>query len=336
MARRRQQLMIEIRNSELYHYYYERLINIALSQFIWNNLPYTCDRLYFEQMLLYRGSAAIYEPEGMSNDFWLSTGFLPIPLNQQRVYAKDATEYATIDEQIYYHNDWQPNGYSKYFESNTNFNVYGYPVNIVGIGYNGEQSATKRWRMLYDNMTRQALIGKIDLYARLLYEIHSTLRNNIRQQNTPYIIQSDRNKTFSIKQMFRSIFDFTPVLEMGSAFDKEEVDVLDLRVDYKADKLVQTLNDVWREALSMLGITTQQDKKERLLDNEIQVDQQADIISLNSRLLNRKEFCEKFNSEFGTNLSVEISSDVYNREREEALNGGLHINDSGDSDEGET
>ena len=57
MRRADKQLIIE--NSEIYRYYRERLINLALSQFEWHGLPETCDRLFFEKSLLYNGKACM-------------------------------------------------------------------------------------------------------------------------------------------------------------------------------------------------------------------------------------------------------------------------------------
>ena len=53
MRKSDRQLVIE--NSEIYQYYFERLVNLALAQFEWHNLPRTCDRLYFEKSLLFSG-----------------------------------------------------------------------------------------------------------------------------------------------------------------------------------------------------------------------------------------------------------------------------------------
>ena len=73
--------------------------------------------------------------------------------------------------------------------------------------------------------------------------------------------------------------------------------------------MLQALKTVWAEALSMLGITAETTKKERLISNEIMINRQEDLISLNSRLLNRVEFCNKMNKKYGLDLSVNLSSE---------------------------
>lgn len=58
----------------------------------------------------------------------------------------------------------------------------------------------------------------------------------------------------------------------------------------------------------MLGITAETTKKERLLNNEITMDRQEDIITLNARLMNRVDFANKMNKKYDFDLSVNLSS----------------------------
>lgn len=265
---RRQDKQLVIENSEIYAYYRERLINLALSQFEWHGLPDTCDRLFFEKSLLFNGKACMLKPTG--TDFWLSVNY---------IYKG-------------------------------NLDVYGYPTAIRGVGYgNHSLIETDEWEILFDNMTWASLMPKIDLYARLLWEVHNTYRSNLHQQVTPYIIATSKNELLSVKNFFNRLFGFQPVIEVKNSFDPDAIKTIDTRVDFKGTELLENLKVVWAEALSMLGITAETTKKERLLNNEITIDRQEDMISLNSRLLNRVDFCNKMNKKHGFNLSVNLSSE---------------------------
>lgn len=267
---RREDKMLVIENSEIYRYYRERLINIALSQFEWHGLPDTCDRLYFEKSLLYNGKACMCKPTG--TDFWLSLDY---------IYK------GRLD-------------------------VYGYPTDIRGVGFGSHNLIeTDEWEILFDNMTFASLMPKIDLYARLLWEIHNTYRSNLQQQITPYVVATTRNKMLSFTNFFNRVKGFQPVIEVAANSNLEdEIKTLDLKVDFIGKDLLENLKIVWAEALSMLGITAETTKKERLLNNEITLDRQEDLISLNSRLLNRVEFCNKMNAKHGLDLSVNLSSET--------------------------
>ena len=258
-----------IANQEIYNYYRERLINVALSQFEWNGLPDTCDRLYFEKRLLFDGKAAMLQPIG--SDEWLSLGYV----------------------------------------NNGSLNVYGYPTSILGVGFNASNIETDTWEFLYDNMTKQSLLPKIDLYARLLWEVHCTFRSNLKHQNVPYIVKGTKNQELSFRNLFNRIFGFQPYILMKRKEDIDSIDVLQLGVEYRGNEILDSLKVVWAEALSMLGITAETTKKERLIEGEITMDRQEDLISLNSRMLNRVEFCNKMNKKHGMDLSVNLSSEDY-------------------------
>lgn len=256
-----------IANQEIYNYYRERLINLALSQFEWHGLPDTCDRLYFEKRLLFDGKAAMLQPIG--SDEWLSLGYV----------------------------------------TNGTLNVYGYPTKILGVGFNATNIECDNWEFLYDNMTKQSLLPKIDLYARLLWEVHNSFRSNLKHTNTPYIVTGSKNQELSFKNFFNRVFGFQPYILMKRKEDVEAINVLQTGVDYYGNELLDSLKVVWAEALSMLGITAETTKKERLIEGEITINRQEDLISLNSRLLNRVDFCNKMNKKYGMDLSVNLSSE---------------------------
>ena len=266
---RREDKTLMVQNSEIYLYYKERLINLALAQFEWHGLPETCDRLWFERSLLFNGKGAMYQPTGL--DVWLSTDYLQVG----------------------------------------DFDVYGYPTKIVGIGYNAKNIETDNWKILYDNMTRTTLIPKIDLYARLLWEVHNTFRSNLQQQITPYLVATTRNQALTFKNLFNRIFGFQPVIEIKNTENIDEIiKTFNLGVEFKGLEMLDCLKRLWAEALAMLGITAETTKKERLIEGEITLNRQEDNIGLNARLLNRLDFCNKMNKEYGMELSVNLSSEI--------------------------
>jgi hypothetical protein len=196
--------------------------------------------------------------------------------------------------------------------------VYGYPTDIRGVGFGSHNLIeTDEWEILFDNMTFASLMPMIDLYAKLLWEIHNTYRSNLQQQITPYIVATNRNKELSFKNFFNRLKGYQPVITVSDASNlEEEIKTIDLNVDFKGTDILNNLKVIWAEALSMLGITAETTKKERLLNDEITLDRQEDMISLNSRLLNRVEFCNKMNAKHGLDLSVNLSSETMNMAQE--------------------
>ena len=258
---------IVIDNMEIYLFYRNRLENLALSQFEWHGLPETCDPWYFEKQLLYKGRACFCKPEGTDDIY--SLGYV----------QKDG------------------------------FTGYGYPAGIKAIDFNARQYETNDYELIYDNMKKETIINMIDLYARKLYEVDQTIRMNLRQQNTPYIIPATKNTALSIKNIMMRVFGFSPVLTVkgNESTIISNIKPLDLRVDFKGNELTDLKESIWAEALHILGIAPSKTKKERMITGEITMDRQEDIVSIQSRLLQRVRFCDKINKRWGLDVSVNLT-----------------------------
>lgn len=256
---------------EVYTYYFERLVDLALSQFQWEGLPETIDRRYMERTLLFNGSAAWYYPEspdGSRMDFPLCTS-------------------------------WVQRG--------GRFTAYGYPMNIMGVEFNGRQVPVSEFYLIYDNMSRAPLVPKMRTYASLLAQAHLTARSNMMRQNTPYIVSTSKQEKLSVANIFKRIFTFDPVIEVKNTMDlAERIQKIDLDVPFKANEIMEYRKALWNDAVSMLGITTETTKKERMISSEMSMNRQEDNVTLRSRLMNREELCDRLNDRYGYNISVSM------------------------------
>ena len=245
-------------------FYVNRLATLTLSQFEWHGLPDTCDARYFERQLLYKGTATFFKPKDIEDIY--SLGYV------------------------------QKNG----------FTGYGYPAGINPIDFNGHKYETDDFEIIYDNVSRGTIMPFIYLYAKKLYEVDQTIRANLMQQNTPYIIPSTPKNSVSIKQFFKNFFAFSPVLTVKKMEYNPlaELKTVDLRVDFKGNDLYELKENIWSEALHILGIAPTKTKKERLITGEIVMDRQEDIVSIQSRLLQRIRFCDKINDRWGLDVTV--------------------------------
>lgn len=262
---------LRIENMSIFNYYRDRLLAAALAQFEWENLPDTCDSLYFERSLIFNGQAAIYSVEG-SPDTWLSTGFV----------------------------------------FNSGFNVYGYPTQIKGVGYNQANIPVDQFVVCYDNVMKETLLPHINFWAKQLYETHNTFRSNLRHQNKPYIVKADKNTLLTVRNFFNNMFGYDPVIEVRpGSFDANNIESVDLKVDFKGKELLDCLQTQWKDALSFLGITEGTAKKERMIEDEVMLNRMGDMVSLETRMKTRRDFCERFNRATGMNISVRLSAEEF-------------------------
>ncbi len=262
---RRQDKEMYIDNIAIYSFYFDRLVTYALSQFEYHGLPETCDPWYFEKQLLFKGSACFFKPENIN--YIYSLGYV----------------------------------------QKGSFTGYGYPAGINPIDFNGRKYETSDYEIIYDNVKRGTILPAIQLYAKKLYEVDQTIRVNLMHQNQPYIIPAPSNKSVaSIKEFFKNLFAFSPVLALRKTDYNPlvEMKALDLRVDFKGNDLYELKKNIWEEALRIIGISPAKTKKERLITGEIIMDRQEDIISIQSRLLQRIRFCDKINKRWGLNVTV--------------------------------
>lgn len=258
----------------IYRMYRERLINLALSQFTWTGLPDTCNELYLERTLLFCGKACIARPKGL--DFWVSLDFV---------------------------------------NNGDGVDIYGFPKGIKAVSNNGACSPmdVDDYVLIYDNRTFSTLMPLIDAYAKQLWEVHQTYRSNLQQQITPYIVATNNNRRNGFKNFFNRFKGFEPVLYVENHVDlNEAIQTHDLRVDFKGTELSENIKFWWAEALSVLGITAETTKKERLISDEIQLNRMEDMISVNSRARNRVMSCNELNKKYGFDISVNLASQDLN------------------------
>ena len=259
-----------IDNSLLYHYYYERLINLALSEFIWTGDLFegknrTGDRLFFERKLLGTGKATICRVK--DSDIWLTCG-----------YVNKGT-----------------------------FNFYGYPTQIAAVGFNKGYIEVDDFEIIYDNQTMQALLPKIDLYAKLLAEHHATFRANLRQQNTPFLCVANQFNKEGFSNLFDDVFTHEPVIYVKKKEDvSDSINVFKFDVPFIGKDILETMRITWNEAVTMLGICPAGiNKTERMTTSEVAFSEEEYLNVKNSRYMNRKELCERM-KDYGINIDVHM------------------------------
>lgn len=195
------------------------------------------------------------------------------------------------------------------FAQQGEFTGYGRPAAIVGIDYMGRQYETDDFEILYDNNLRISLMPYIDLYARILWEIHQTFRSNLAQQITPRIAITTKDAKLSYENLFNDIYAFRKAIVVSKGMDiKNTVTSLESGGPFIGLQLLQALDFQWRNVMNMLGITTGTTKKERENSKEVVMNLVADAISMQSRLGMRVDFVNRANRRWGLDMTVNMAS----------------------------
>lgn len=251
-------------NAWTYDYYLERLINLAVSRFEWQNMPETCDARFLEITLLYTGSGILlYEPL-----LGASYSLRVLPGGPFDLYGYP------INRVAYGYNGAQ---------------VRCYPDDSV---------------IVYNNMLRKGEMGALRMFAHRLWEYDRVTDVNVASNKTPTLILCNENERHSMENLYMQYEGNERVIFGTSGLDTKAIQVLQTGAPFIADKLNELKNSVWNEALTYLGIYNVTQKNERVNEVEVRRQQGGTIASRNSGLFMRQNASDRFNQIAGTNIQV--------------------------------
>lgn len=257
-------------NNTTYIDYFERMREIWLNLFKWENLPAEINRRFLELTLFERGAISFFHDEIF--------GFTTLPFTQ--IGSPD---------------------------------IYGEPIRIranSNTGYIRELNTAERV-IIYNNYSRTIPVNTIKLFAYRLYEIQRSIDVNISNQKTPKIVGTPESQRLTFENFFKNIQGNVPVVFVDDTIDTECIKSFDLTVPFTTDKMDIHKNMVWNEFLTWCGIeNSNQDKKERLVADEVGSNYGNVEISRNTCLQARQNACEEINKRFNLNVSVRFNSDL--------------------------
>ena len=83
-----------------------------------------------------------------------------------------------------------------------------------------------------------------------------------------------------------------------------------------AQDVMDYKREIWNEFLTFMGISNLSEKRERMVTNEIDSNNELVNLNLQALLIPRKEACKQFNEKYGLMgekaIDVKVRSDLYN------------------------
>ena len=158
--------------------------------------------------------------------------------------------------------------------------------------------------LILNNDLRTGLYPIIMNYASRLSEIETSINTNIFQQKFPFIVECSKDNEMSVRQMLKNIHENEPYILVKKKLDLMDIKIDNLSVPYIADRLLEDKKKIENELLTLFGLNNVVDKKERLIVDEANANN--DYINRNVDLLykNRKIACDEINKKFGLNINV--------------------------------
>ena len=245
---------------------YNKYKMLSLNMFRWEGLPQTIESRHIENSLFNYGLCLIVNDDDL--------GFISVPCN-----------------------------YGAYM------NVNNVPTEVITCGFN----YIKTFDYIRKDKNKCQLILNNDLaigneqyifdYAQRMFEVENCIRVNINQQKFPWFVNTTPNNKKTMEVMFEKVLNGEPYI-LGSKDQIGNVEVLTLNTPYIADKLNEYKYELEREVLSFHGLNNNFEKKERLLVDE--VNSNNDFIDRNVELMYRQRqlACVSLNKKFGWNVKV--------------------------------
>ncbi len=192
-------------------------------------------------------------------------------------------------------------------------NVYMLPVKVMcwSIGYN-KQYAFDDVVYIMNNELQKPTREFMELFAYRLYETERTIDINLQAQKTPILIEGDTKTILTLKNIYMEYSGNTPFIFGNKQFDiSNKLNVLKTDAPYIIDKLDVHKHQIFNDALTVLGIdNANTDKKERLITNEVESNEELIKYYLNCYYKTRKKACNDINKNFGLNISIELNKDI--------------------------
>ena len=269
-------------NSQSYMFYVDRLTELAISMFRWENLPETVDERFLELALFQKGSAVFFKDEVMGY-LCLTTLFnggfdvYNVP-RSRRAYAV--------------------NGYQKQLNEDDSVIIFNNRLRTNSISV-VKYYARQLWdmdRIMEVNVRAQ----KTPVFLQGTEAQRLTLLNLYKEYdgNQPMICG---DIDLDIGKVIRSVRTDAP---------------------FVADKIQQLKTQKWNEALTYLGISNlSYQKKERMVSDEVIRNLGGTIANRYSRLQARRDAAEKINEMFGLEIEVNFREDFREQDDEFILQG---------------
>ena len=248
---------------------------LALNRYRWENLPNGIESRYIEEMLYDNGECAMFDHPDLGLCVLRSS-------------------------------------------SRENLNIYGEPTKLTLTGFNEHRTIMMDdcVRIMNNDLALPTL-PNIVYYARRMAEIDDIIMQNLRQQRVPYLFATDENNSFSMKALYDRIYQGEPAIFIDKEMLKgepENIMVIPTVAPYLVDKLQIQKQEMERELLTFLGINNTLEKKERLIVDETNSNNQFIKMASDIGFKQRQLACQQMNEMFGLNVRVIETQDEFESE----------------------
>lgn len=257
----------QMSNNITFSYYYYKLSLICKALFVWNDLPNNMESRWIEKYLFNDGAGLFFKDPNL--------GYMIAGLAQQG-----------------------------------SINNYGDPTTVLPVAqnyvYQGEQLINgENCYVIRNNDMMLPEFAVVRYYAWKLTNLDRAIDVNIEACKTPTIVRCTDKQRLSLKQAINQRKDNEPVMYVDESLDVNAITTLDLKPPVVFKDLQVQKHMILNEFFTDIGINNaNMDKRERMVANEVEANNEQVKASEDVLLRSREEACKQINRIFGVNVSV--------------------------------
>lgn len=257
-----------INREAVYYYWLNRLTEITLNIFKWDNLP---------------------------KEININAMMKTIMLNGYAVFFKD------IQLEQYYCLDGALTGVDVY-----GYPSVARPISKNNAIRFGDYTIGQDCVVIYANKTRTSAQPLINEYAMRLTEIDIAIILNTKAMKHPVLFKTTEQKRESFETLMRQYEDDWYMLACDKQMDLEtSLDTINLGVSaLEILNLIKEKESTLNEFYNLFGVTSTVEKRERVVSGEINVQLQQTAVNTNIWLGSQQEACKQINEMFGLNVAI--------------------------------
>ena len=185
-------------------------------------------------------------------------------------------------------------------------NVYGDPLFYRAHGFNYQRRvSTDDCVIIRNNLLALPTEPFVMHYVNKITEAERTMDVNIKACKTPIVFVCDDRDVLTFKRIFQQVDGNVPAIFADRGLNLDSITAFQTGVKFMGNELMDYKRAVESDLLTFIGQNnTPVDKKERLITDEAEANDQLIASFADLQLRAREKACEEINTMFGLSVTV--------------------------------
>lgn len=196
-------------------------------------------------------------------------------------------------------------GVTQYYDEFTTFNW-----SAPAVANTNTRAIGKDCVIINNNQLRNPIMPMVLRYASLLAHADISLKCaliNTRETNT--YASSDENTAENINKYYERLYNGDSASILDESLIESVKNISNRESTTAIKDCLSARTDLLSNFFKEIGVKSANDKKERMIESEVDSNNQLLIFNISDMLAERKKACKEINRIFGANITVELSDE---------------------------